>query len=196
MGGVCRQVKNNNSQEFRGKPPHVSCCPQLVQREEVGDGAAVAAGEQRAAVHGPAGVCRQHRALEEAVLSLQGGERPAEGKGSRAHPQESLPSRQLLPLLLFVSDLCGFLAVCVGRWSWSLEREVDGEFRQLLPSAHSLQGGRRAGAACEVPYFRIWETWCQQGLLAGVRNQKGSKSGAAVAYPFQSSLKYCQIWMS
>ncbi|XP_032926510.1 homer protein homolog 2 isoform X2 [Catharus ustulatus] len=76
-------------------------------------------------------------------------------------------------------------------------REVDGELRQLLPSAHSGQGGSRGTAmSCEVPYFGIWVISCQQGLLAGVRNQKGSKSGAAVAYPFQSSLKYCQTWMS
>lgn len=69
----------------------VSCFSQFIQREEVGDGAAVAAGEQRAAVHGPAGVGGQHRALEEAVLGLQGGERPAEGQGSRTQPQERAP---------------------------------------------------------------------------------------------------------
>lgn len=46
---------------------------QLIQREEVGDGAADAAGEQCQADHGAAGVRGQHRALEEAVLSLQGG---------------------------------------------------------------------------------------------------------------------------
>lgn len=46
---------------------------QFLQREEVGDGAADAAGEQRQADHGTAGVRSQHRALEEAILSLQGG---------------------------------------------------------------------------------------------------------------------------
>lgn len=99
----------------------VSCFSQFIQREEVGDGAAVAAGEQRAAVHSPAGVGGQHRALEEAVLSLQGGERPAEGQGSRTYPQESCPCSQLPPPLLFLSDLCSFLAVCVRRWVWSLK---------------------------------------------------------------------------
>lgn len=71
------------------------------------------------------------------------------------------------------------------------EREVDGEFRQLLPSAHGGQGGIRGAATSRgVPCLGIWETWCQQGLLAGVRNQKGSRSGATVRYPFQSALKY------
>lgn len=62
---------------------------QFIQCEEVGDGAADAAGEQRQADHGAAGVRGQHRALEEAVLSLQGGKRPAQEQGSRAYPQES-----------------------------------------------------------------------------------------------------------
>lgn len=36
------------------------------------------------------------------------------------------------------------------------EREVDGVFRQLLPSAHSRQGGSRGAAASpEVPCFGI-----------------------------------------
>lgn len=52
----------------------MSCPSQFLQRKEVGDGAADAEGEQRQADHSAAGVGRQHRALEEAVLSLQGGE--------------------------------------------------------------------------------------------------------------------------
>lgn len=52
----------------------MSCPSQFLQRKEVGDRAADAEGEQRQADHSAAGVGRQHRALEEAVLSLQGGE--------------------------------------------------------------------------------------------------------------------------
>lgn len=173
----------------------VSCCSQLIQREEVGDGAAVAAGEQRTAVHGPAGVCSQHRALEEAVLSLQGGERPAEGKGSRTDPQGSLPSRQLLPPLLCSGSLR--LSRCVSQeMELVFEREVDGEFRQLLPlHTAGREGAEELGHHVKLPTLGFGRFCvCQQGLLAGVRNQKGSKSGAAI--PFQSSLKYCQIWMS
>lgn len=51
----------------------VPCFSQFNQCEEVGDGAADTAGEQRPADHSTAGVRSQHRALEEAVLSLQGG---------------------------------------------------------------------------------------------------------------------------
>lgn len=65
------------------------CFSQFIQCEEVGDGAADAAREQRPADHGAAGVRSQHRALEEAVLSLQGGKRPAQEQGSRAYAQES-----------------------------------------------------------------------------------------------------------
>jgi len=53
----------------------------------------------------------------------------------------------------------------------------------------------RTGAAAvrEAPCLLIWETWCWQGLLAGVITQKGFKSGRTISYPFQSSLKYCQM---
>lgn len=111
----------------------VSCFSQFIQREEVGDRAAVAAGEQRAAVHSPAGVGGQHRALEEAVLSLQGGERPAEGQGSRTCPQESCPCSQLPPPLLFLLDLCSFLAVCVRRWVWSWKGRWMGSSGSCFP---------------------------------------------------------------
>lgn len=57
---------------------------QFLQRKEMGDGAADAEGEQRPSDHSAAGVGCQHRALEEAVLSLQGGERPAQKQGSPA----------------------------------------------------------------------------------------------------------------
>lgn len=67
----------------------VPCFSQFIQCEEVGDGAADTAREQRPADHGAAGVRSQHRALEEAVLSLQGGKRPAQEQGSRAYAQES-----------------------------------------------------------------------------------------------------------
>lgn len=112
------------------------------------------------------------------------------------HGTAELPSSQMLPPWLFLGALCSFwLGVLAD--GVVLEREVDGESRQLLPSAHSGQGGGRGAAtSCEVPYFGIWEISCQQGLLSGRKNQKGSNSGAAVAYPFQSSLKYCQTWMS
>lgn len=55
--------------------------PQCRQREEMGDGAADPAGEQRAADHGAAGVGRQPGAVEEAVLRLPRRERPAPEQG-------------------------------------------------------------------------------------------------------------------
>lgn len=76
----------------------MSCPSQFLQRKEVGDRAADAEGEQRQADHGAAGVGRQHRALEEAVLSLQGGERPAQEQGS--------------PVLAAARGCQGILALC------------------------------------------------------------------------------------
>lgn len=76
----------------------MSCPSQFLQRKEVGDGAADAEGEQRQADHSTAGVGRQHRALEEAVLSLQGGERPAQEQGS--------------PVLAAARGCQGILALC------------------------------------------------------------------------------------
>lgn len=80
----------------------------------MGDGAADAAGEQRQADHGAAGVRSQHRALEEAVLSLQGGERPAQEQGStRAHPQESRLFQLAAPdVALSLALLLLYLCVC------------------------------------------------------------------------------------
>lgn len=190
-------MKNTNSQGYEVNPLTVSCCPQLIQCEEVGDGAAVAAGEQRAALHSPAGVGGQHRALEEAILSLQGGERAAEGQGREHTPRRAAPPSAAPTTARSLGSLQLSGCVCQ-EMELGFGREVDGEFRQLLlPSAHSRQG-RSTGAAASpaVPCFGIWEAWCQQGMLAGVRNQEGSKRGAAIAYPFQNSLKYSQIWMS
>lgn len=173
----------------------MSCFSQFIQREEVGDGAAVAAGEQRAAVHSPAGVCGQHRALEEAVLSLQGGERPAEGQGSRTwHSRAALQSDA--PTMALSWGSLQLLAGCAGRWGCLGKRGGWG-VEAAAPLCTQWAGrGQRTATSCEVPYFGIWEISCQQGLLSGRKNQKGSNSGAAVAYPFQSSLKYCQTWMS
>lgn len=84
----------------------------------MGDGAADAAGEQRQADHGAAGVGSQHRALEEAVLSLQGGERPAQEQGSRrTYPQESRLFQLAAPAVaLSLAFVLLYLCVC---------REVD-----------------------------------------------------------------------
>lgn len=58
------------------------------------------------------------------------------------HGTAELPSSQMLPPWLFLGALCSFwLGVLAD--GVVLEREVDGESRQLLPSAHSGQGGGR-----------------------------------------------------
>lgn len=186
-GGGCLQTGKEQHTGVQGETTSlVSCCSQFIQREEVGDGAAVAAGEQRAAVYGPAGVCSQHRALEEAVLSLQGGERPAEGKGSRTDPQGSLPSRQLLPPLLCFGSLR--LSRCVSQeMELVFEREVDGEFRQLLPlHTAGREGAEELGHHVKFPTLGFGRFCvCQQGLLSGVRNQK---VGLLLHIPFKAHL--------
>lgn len=91
----------------------------------MGDGAADAAREQCPADDGAAGVRSQHRALEEAVLSLQGRERPAQEQGSRAHPQESHLFQSAAPA---VARSLGFLllALCMLEDRFVFRSEVDG----------------------------------------------------------------------